>query len=310
MFVRAGVIAFNTYRESVRARILHGLFAAALGTGAYSLVVGALTLRNDRRVVADLGAFFISLFGIVVAVVLSSSSLYRELELKTIFPILARPIRRSEYLVGKFLGTVLTLLTFISANVGALLLAIAQLSGQPWYWVAGVGLGGTAAFLALGFAIPRWRTALPIPWALFLSGAGWLLAAGAPDDRRVLVGLATLTLLEVWIVAAVSTVFASFSSPFLTAIFSFGIFLVGRSADTLARLPPKVFGEEIHAAGEVLSRVVPNLMVYVPSRSLLTGEMPDTPLDLYLLYAAGHALAWTVGLLVLASLIFRKRDFL
>ncbi|HEY0463757.1 MAG TPA: hypothetical protein VGC79_06090 [Polyangiaceae bacterium] len=96
MLARVSVIALNTYREAVRARILHGLFGLALATAGYSLVVGAFALNSSLRVVSDLGAASISIYGIVVAVVLGATSLYRELELKTIFPIRARPIRRSE----------------------------------------------------------------------------------------------------------------------------------------------------------------------------------------------------------------------
>src|SRR5260221_5114409 len=101
MLSRVTIVAFNTYREAVRARILHGLFALALATAGYSLVVGAFALNSNLRVVSDLGAASISIYGIVVAIVLGATSLYRDLQLKTIFPIFARPIRRSEYLVGK-----------------------------------------------------------------------------------------------------------------------------------------------------------------------------------------------------------------
>ncbi len=310
MFTRIGVVAFNTYREAVRARILHGLFAAALGTGAYSLVVGAYALRNQLRVVSDLGALFISLFGIITAVVLASSSLYRELELKTLFPILARPIRRSEYLIGKFLGTVITMAVFIAANVGALFFALGNLGGHSLALVLGVGIGGTAAFAVLALKLVRYRTVLPIAWALSLLLVGWFLAESAPDDRRVLAGLAFLTLLEVCIVAAIATVFASFSSPFLVAVLTIGVFLIGRSADTLARLPPKVFGEVIHQWGEALSKVFPNLMIYVPPRPLLLGQVPETPLFDYLAMASVHAALWTAVLLAGACWIFRRRDFL
>ena len=310
MLVRIGVVAFNTYREAVRARILLGLFAAALGTGGYSLVVGAFAVRNHLRVVSDLGALFISLFGIITAVVLAASSLYREVELKTLFPILTRPIRRGEYLVGKFLGTVLTLAVFIAANAGALFFALGNLAGQHLALVLGVGVGGTAALGFLAYWLPRWRVYVPIVWAVFLLGVGWVLAAGAPDDRRVLGGLALLALLEVCVVAAIATVFASFTSPFLTAVFTFGVFLIGRSADTLAHLPTSVFGEFIHDLADGASRIVPNLMVYVPPRPLLLGHVPETPLGQYMLNATGQAVLWTVGLLAFAQLVFRRRDFL
>jgi hypothetical protein len=56
--------------------------------------------------------------------------------------------------------------------------------------------------------------------------------------------------------------------------------------------------------------VLPNLMFYVPPRPLLTGEAADTSLAEHTLWAVAHALAWVVGLLCLASLVFRRRDFL
>lgn len=310
MFARVGAITLNTYREAVRARVLHGLFALAIGTGAYALLVGQFALRDSLRVVSDFGSASISAYAIVVAVVLGATSLYRELELKTIFPILARPIRRSEYLLGKYVGTLLTLFVFIAANAGALLLALGAVSGGSIAGALGVGLGSIVVFASLAWKLPRWRTLLPIPWALSLAFGGFVIAATAPDDRRLIAGLAVLTLFEVGIVTAIATLFASFSSPFLTAIFTFGVFVVGRSADTLAHLPAKVFGATIQTIGEVLSKVVPNLMLYVPPRPLLTGEAAGQSLGSYIGLAGLQALGWSIGLLAVASLIFRRRDFL
>jgi len=310
MLARVGAVALNTYREAVRARILHGLFALALATAGYALVVGAFALNSGMRVVSDLGAASISVYGIVVAIVLGATSLYRELELKTIFPILARPIRRSEYLVGKYLGTVLTLGVFIAADSGALLLALGVEGGRS----ASNALA-LAALITIGAGIAAWRSArsrsfLPIPWALALLLAGAWFSTSAPDDRRVVLGSALLTLSEVSIVTALATMFASFSSPFLTAVFTFGFFLVGRSADTLARLPPRVFGPGLSSLGVAIAKVVPNLMLYVPPRPLLTGESSSMHLGSYLAMAAGHALVWAILLLAIASVLFRRRDFL
>ena len=184
MVTRVAVVAYNTYREAVRARVLHGLLALALATGGYALAVGAFSNRAHLRVVSDLGAASISLYGVIVAVVLGATALYRELELKTIFPILARPIYRAEYLVGKYLGTTLTLAVFIAANTGALLIALADLSGRSGWLCAAIGLGSVLAFGLLFWRLPRLRTLLPIPFAIGLCVAGALLASGAPDDRN------------------------------------------------------------------------------------------------------------------------------
>jgi ABC-type transport system involved in multi-copper enzyme maturation permease subunit len=310
MLARISVIALNTYREAVRARILHGLFALAIATAGYSLVVGAYALNASLRVISDLGAASISVYGIVVAVVLGATSLYRELELKTIFPILARPIRRSEYLVGKFLGTVVTLAVFIAANSGVLLLALGVEAGRPIAAPVATAAGITLVAAVLAFRLARARTYLPIPWAFLLLLTGAYFAAGAPDDRRVVLGSALLTLSEVALVTAIATLFSSFSSPFLSAVFTFGLFMVGRSADTLARLPVRVFGAGLAGLGSLLAKLVPNLMLYVPPRTLLTGEASGPSLGGYLGMAALHSLAWSVLLLACASILFRRRDFL
>src|SRR3984957_12157136 len=120
----------NSYREAVRARVLIGVFFVALATCLYALLVATLSMHNEARVVADLGAAGISLYGILIAVVLGSSSLYRELEHKTIFPILSRPIRRWEYLVGKYAGTMLTVVVFVCVDASAVLMTLALETGQ------------------------------------------------------------------------------------------------------------------------------------------------------------------------------------
>jgi Cu-processing system permease protein len=310
MLTRIAVVALNTYREAARARVLFGLFGLALATAGYCLIVGEFALRNSLRVISDLGAASVSFYGIVVAVVLGATSLYRELELKTLFPILARPIRRSEYLLGKYLGTLSTLFVFVAANSGVLLISLALMSRESVVRPLVLVLASFVLAFLLAWRVPRSRTYVPIPWALCLLAIGFWFSVDAPDDRRVVFGSALLTMSEVSIVAALATVFSSFSSPFLTAIFTFGIFVVGRSADTLSHLPVKVFGAVLHGFAVFLSKIVPNLMVYVPPRSVLTGEAVGTPLGEYLLLATAQALLWSVGLLAVATVIFRRRDFL
>jgi Cu-processing system permease protein len=317
MLGRVLAIALNTYRESVRARLLLGLAGVAFAVALYALVVGAFTLRSAPRVASDLGSASISLFSIAVAIVIGATSLYRELEQKTIFPILARPIGRGEYLVGKYLGTLLTIAVFILADAGLVLLLSAALARRSPELVArsvleAIGLG-TLAVAALAVASRRWsaaRTYGPIPFALTLAVLGAILSGNAPEERSVVLGSSALAFIEASIIAAFVTLFSSFSTPFLTALLTVGVFLVGRRADALARLPVKQYGQAIHDAGVGLSNVVPNLEVYVPPRPLLTGELPEPKLLPYIGMAAIVGLGWSIGLLTVAALLFRKRDFL
>ena len=310
MLARIGTIALNTYREASRARILYGLVGLALATTAYSVVVGAYTLKSAPRVVADLGAATVSIYAIAVAIMLAATSLFRELEQKTIFPILARPVRRSEYLLGKFLGNMLTLGVFIAMDAAVVLGTLAVLGGRSLALVAGIAAAVTVGMILFGIRAKRLGVYAPIPWALILLVVAALLATGHPDERRVVLGSCALTFLEVGIVSAVATLFASFSSPFLTAIMTLGVFVVGRQADTLTKLPVKVFGEGVHNLGVLISKVVPNLHVYVPARPLLTGEATDVAFGPYLGMASLQALGWMVLLLVVSALIFHRRDFL
>ena len=307
---RVGAIALNTYRESVRARILLGLAGVAFAVAFYSIIVGAFTLRNAARVVTDLGAASTSLFAIAVAIVIGATSLHRELEQKTIFPILARPITRGEYLVGKYLGTLLTLAVFVAANTGLVLLIGAAIAGRNPLLVLGVGFAPALVLAAGSIRSASARTFGLIPFSAALLVAGLVLSSVVPDDRRLMLASSLLVLLEVAIVAAIATVFSSFSTPFLSSLLTIGFFLIGRNADALARLPAKTFGEAISRAGKALSTVAPNLQVYVPARPLLTGEAVDVDLGSYLLRAAALSLGWSVGFLALAILVFRKRDFL
>lgn len=310
MFRRVFAIALNTYRESVRARILLGLTGVAVAVSIYSVVVGAYTLRDAARVVSDLGVASISLFSVIVAIVISSTSLHRELEQKTLFPILARPIRRSEYLVGKYLGTVLTIAVFVMADAGLVLVISAMVGGRPLWAVF------PPTFLAIsGFAFVAWRSRVvrtfgPIAFGVVILVAGTLLSSVVPTERRVVLASGALTMLEVLIVAAVATLFASFSSPFLSGLLTFGVFVVGREAEAFNLFPSKLYGQTVHRMAVMFGKVVPNLYVYVPPRPLLTGESATVPLGSYLGMASVAALGWAVGLLVLASASFKKRDFL
>jgi len=303
-----GAIALNTYREAVRARLLLGLAALAFATALYSIAVGEFALRNAPRVVADLGSASTSIYAVLAAVIIGATSLYRELEQKTIFPILARPIGRSEYLVGKYAGTLLTLAVFIALDAATVLMILARHGGRSWTVLGAAVTALLIVPLALGWRLPRLRTYIPIPWAICALVLASILAGGLPDERRVVLGSSALTFFEIMIVTGIAALFSSFSSPFLTAVFTVGVFVVGREADTLARLPVRVFGSAAKQAGALLSKLVPNLQVYVPARGLLTGETAQTSLAAHLAFAALQAVAWSLGLVTISSLLFKRRD--
>jgi ABC-type transport system involved in multi-copper enzyme maturation permease subunit len=309
MLVRMLAIALNTYREAVRARLLLGIFALGLATCAYSFVIATLSLHNETRVVADLNAASMSLYGVIVAIAFGSTSLYRELEYKTIFPILSRPVARWEYLLGKYFGTMLTVAVWVAVDAAASLMALAVEAGQPPARIATALAVDGALLVALLLAARRGRVFVAAVFAPLAVVVSLYLASPAPDERRLLMASAVLAVCEVAVVAAVATMFSSFSSPVLTATFTAMVFVIGRSADTLARLPTKALGPAIATTAHVLARIFPNLHVYVPARTLLLGHVSTIAVWPYVAMAAAQAVAYSSILLVLGILAFRRRDF-
>ena len=308
MVGRIFAIAMNTYREAVRARVLFGLLAAALAASAYSLVIATMSIKQEMRIVADIGSASISAFAVLVAIILGATSLYRELELKTIFPILTRRLRRPEYIVGKYLGILAVLVAFVAIDGAAVLTVLSIQGGATTAAAAGSGT------LLVVLAILLWRAKLTrvfvvLPWSLVAFVVMALIASGAGAERRIVVLSAVLTVAEVGIVTAIALLFSSFSSPFLTAIFTTMVFLIGRSADTLGNLPERIFGSAVHTAGSVLAKVFPNLNAYVPARPVLLGQVPTVPIAGYMMSALGNAVLYAVVLLVISSIVFRRRDF-
>ena len=102
-------VAVNTFREAVRDRVLYNLiFFALLMIGA-AILVGQVSIGIDRLVIINLGLSSISVIGLVMAVFIGVGLVSKEMEKRTLYSLLARPIRRWEFLVGKYAGLLLTL---------------------------------------------------------------------------------------------------------------------------------------------------------------------------------------------------------
>ncbi|MBI4640616.1 MAG: ABC transporter permease, partial [Candidatus Tectomicrobia bacterium] len=112
MKIRA--IAVNTFREAIRDRVLYSLLFFALFMIGSSALLGTLTIGEQVKVIKDLGLASISVFGLFIAIFVGIGLVYKEIERRTIYTIIAKPIRRYEFLIGKYLGLVLTLLVEVA----------------------------------------------------------------------------------------------------------------------------------------------------------------------------------------------------
>ena len=109
MSATTGPVAINTFREAVRDRVLYNLIFFALVMIAAAILVGQISIGIERLVIVNLGLSAISLFGLVMAIFIGVGLVSKEIEKRTLHSLLAKPIRRWEFLVGKYAGLLLTL---------------------------------------------------------------------------------------------------------------------------------------------------------------------------------------------------------
>jgi ABC-type transport system involved in multi-copper enzyme maturation permease subunit len=131
MSAMPGVVAINTFREAVRDRVLYNLVFFALMMIGAAIIVGQISIGIDRLVIVNLGLSAISIFGLVMAVFIGVGLVYKEIEKRTLYSLLSKPIRRWEFLVGKYAGLVLTLVintAFMTIGLAAALFYV----GRPF----------------------------------------------------------------------------------------------------------------------------------------------------------------------------------
>lgn len=120
MIRRCWALARNTFREAVRNKILYSLLFFAVVLIVSALALGRLSLDEHVRMTRDVGLYGIDLFGVIIAIFVGVNLLYKELELKTVYTILPKPLARWEFVLGKWLGMIVTLAVQV-AVMGAVL---------------------------------------------------------------------------------------------------------------------------------------------------------------------------------------------
>jgi Cu-processing system permease protein len=121
---RAGIVALNTFREAVRDRVLYSLVFFALLMMAVAILVGQISIGIEDTVIVTLGLSAISMIGLLIAVFIGVALVSKEMDKYTLYALLAKPVRRWEFLLGKFGGLVLTLAVNTAAMALGLLMAM------------------------------------------------------------------------------------------------------------------------------------------------------------------------------------------
>lgn len=263
-------VAALAFRESARNRVLHALLAAMLLAAFVSHVLAWVTGDDPIRrtkVIADLCLSALVLLGSLAAIFLGTNLVYQEVERRTIYTVLARPVSRGSFVLGKYLGLV-GIVSLASAAMGALALVA-------------IWLGAAEG------AAPAWGKLL-------------LALVGTMLELAVVAGVALFFSVAAHpIEGAVFAAVTAAAGHMTASLRALGRHLLGDDPATAPLLHRLGAG-----ALEVLYVLLPNLE-HTNFRPQAVHDLAIDPLRL--LWALLHALVWMAILVALSSLVFRKR---
>ena len=251
-------IALNTFRESVRDRVLYNLILFVLLLVGSSIFLGELSLSQETRIIVNLGLSAMLVFGVLIAIFIGIGLVYKEIDKRTIYSLLAKPIHRHEFVLGKYFGLCLTLLVNTTVMAVAVTLALVYVKRGPD---------------AIQFAI--W----PTTYLIFL---------------------------ELMVMTAVALLFSSFSSPMLSALLSFFLFIIGRFSADLKLFADTVGSGAVRAICQALYYLLPNLANFHFISETAHGEVVPARMAAA---ATAYAALYVTALLSATVLVFQRRNF-
>jgi len=249
------VLAHNTYREAVRDKLLYNLLAFAALMIASSIVLAKIHLGYDDRIYYDVGLAAIALFGVLIAIFVGINLVHRELTQKTVYTMLAKPVHRWEFVIGKYLGLV--------------------------------------SLLALEIALMS---------ALFLTVV-WYKDTQFPIQLLYAIGL---IFMELILITAVAVFFSSFTTPYLAAMFTVGLWIIGHLLGDIRDFGNMPDSEAIKPLTEALYWGLPNLDRLDLKAPAAAGQAIEIGT---VLSRALYASLYSAVLLIGSVMLFRRRDF-
>jgi ABC-type transport system involved in multi-copper enzyme maturation permease subunit len=255
---RVVTIARNAFREAVRDRVLYNLVIFVLLLTGGAIFLGEISAEQEAKIIVDLGLGAILLFGTFIAIFVGTGLVYKEIERRTLYAILAKPVGRGEFLVGKYLGLCLTL----AVNVA----------------VMGLGVSLALLYVRRGYD----------PLVLHV----WPAIA--------------LIYVELLIIVAVALLFSAFSSPALSALLTFAVFVIGHFSADMRTLAAATGTKAARVFFGVLFYLLPNLSHYTQITDAGHGLMPAPAA---FTAAVAYAVIYITVLLAAATFIFNRRNF-
>lgn len=252
------LIAKNTFKECVRDRILYNLVVFSILMIASSLILGAITIGDVKQIIVNLGLSATSIFGVLISLFIGIQLVYKEIDKKTIYSILTKPVARYEFILGKFLGLAMTL----GVNVLAMLMGI------------------YAAILYLKHSVE------------------------ITDLNIILAGI--IIYAELLLIVALALCFSTFSTPALSALFTFALYVMGHFNPDLLLYAQSLDSAWTRFSLTAVYYLFPNFSNFqVISR---TAHGLFLPPQVYVL-SLTYGLVYILVVLMLSIWIFQNRNF-
>ena len=261
-------IAWQVFRESVRDRVLYNLVLFAVLLIAASYLIGQLTAGQDVKIIKDLGLGATQVFGLFIAVFIGIGLVSKEVERRSIYSLLAKPVRRHELILGKYVGLVITL----AVNIAVMAVAMYAVLGYM-AWVES----------------EEFRQSWEAP---------------ATDPAMLLAIF--LIFAQMMLVTAIALFFSTFSSPILSAVLTFGLFVVGHFNADLKNFENVVDSRAAAYVARALYYLLPNLEPFDIKAEVVHAQ----PVSLgYVALTTGYGVLYIGALLLASMFIFSRRDF-
>jgi hypothetical protein len=305
-------IALNTFKEAVRNRILYILVIFALLILAGSGIISDLTIAEKDRIIRDLGLASISFFGLLIAVFVGIGLVYNEMDKKTIYTIISKPIDRYQFILGKFFGLLLTIYViellmcifflFILhiqslTSEDVLTKVLWQHDGENWVRVS---------FLTyLGYLVKA--AILSIVRAL-----GSLTFLYSTEVTHNIVPVIFYTCLELAILTAFAILYSTITSPTLSALLTVLTFVIGRLNEDIIRYAwrlqknPEVMetvaGKIKYGFAYLAAHIAPNMELFNKRFDAVYGYVGFDSL------AVCYGVIYTACIILLAIIAFKHRN--
>ena len=227
------VVAINVFRESVRDRVPYNLVLFAVLLIGSSYLIGQLTAGQDVKIIKDLGLAATSVFGLFIAIFIGIGLVSKEVERRSIYSLLSKPVSRAQFITGKYAGLVLTL----AANVTVMTIAL---------------------YAMLGYMV--WTAPPTIR-------AGW----DAPGIDPALLKAIVLIFVELMLITAIALFFSTFSSPILSAAMTFGLYIAGHFNSDLRNFEKVVSSKTAAQLARGAYHVLPDLSAFDVKTEVVHG---------------------------------------